>query len=96
MSSVAVAGIAGLAPTLAILVSYVLSRRDSNRAAKKVAREVATVKATVADTAHDANEKLETIHTLVNSRLTEALQRIDDLEQRLIAANEPLPPPGRG
>lgn len=35
--------------------------------------------------------QLHIIHTLVNSRLSEALQRIDSLEKQLVAAGQIVP-----
>ena len=64
MDSFAYAAAVGLAPTLAIVVSHLLSRR-----------------------------KLDGIHTLVNSQMTAALNRIDELEKRLgLQAGAPIPP----
>lgn len=40
--------------------------------------------------------KLAEIHHLVNSRLSEALARIDKLEKLLSASGQPVPPPLRG
>lgn len=92
MTTLAAALLASLAPTLAILVSYGLSRRDSQAAAIKVANKVETVAATVAQTAATADEKLDGIHVLVNSRLTDALNRIAGLERALgIAPDAPIP-----
>lgn len=103
MAIAVVAAAAGLAPTLAIITSYLLGKRDARAAALKVATEVATVRETVAHTAAESEAKLEEIHVLVNSRLTNALEliaagdlrieaqdaRIADLETRLQAANDP-------
>ena len=95
MSTLAAALLASLAPTFAILVSYGLSRRDSRKAAVKVADKVETVASTVAQTAASADEKLDGIHVLVNSRLTDALDRIAGLERALgIQPDEPVPDPG--
>ena len=73
------ATVLALAPTLAIIVTYLLSRRDR----KVVAEKVEDVKETVATTASAADEKLDSIHILVNNRMTEALERIATLEQKL-------------
>jgi uncharacterized membrane protein len=93
------AGAIGLAPTLAIVVTYLLARRDSARAAQTVAKKVETVAVVVdsvanaaAETAQHTGEKLEEIHVLVNSRLTEALTRIDELEKSLkLPPGAPIP-----
>jgi hypothetical protein len=49
------------------------------------------VKTTLATTNSDTTTKLDDIHTLVNSRLTEALSKIDRLEQRLYQVTGELP-----
>jgi hypothetical protein len=73
----------GLAPTLAIVTTYLLARRDNKAAATAVAKKVDDVAVAAAETTDKTGEKLEEIHVLVNSRLSEALQRIDDLESKL-------------
>lgn len=71
MSGLAAAFAVGLAPTLAIIANYLLSRRDSKR----------------------AGEKLDSIHVLVNNRMTEALERIAALEARYgLEAGQAIPP----
>ncbi len=52
---------------------------DAARAANAVKR----VETTLADATGATTDKLDTIHTLVNSRLTEALAKIDRLEAKL-------------
>jgi len=111
MSTIPTAIAVGLAPTLAIVATYLLARRDSARAATTVAKKVETVAQTAtkvatkvdevavvaAETAQHTGEKLEEIHVLVNSRLTEALTRIDELEKTLkLPPGAPVPPPRPG
>jgi hypothetical protein len=92
-----VAVCAALAPTIAILVTYVLSRRDAASAAEHVAEKVDAVATTAAETSTNTEHKLEEIHVLVNSRLTEALNRIDQLEKSLgIPPDSPVPKPRKG
>ena len=87
---------AALAPTIAILVTYALARRDAAAAAAHVAEKVDAVATTAAATSSNTENKLEEIHVLVNSRLTEALNRIDDLERSLgIPPDAPVPKKGR-
>lgn len=78
MSAWATALAVALAPTIAIIATYMLNRRVTAGVAGKVA---------------DVPEKLEQIHELVNSRMTEALERIAALERLLkMAPGDPLPP----
>ncbi len=91
---VVVALCAALAPTIAILTTYALARRDATIAALTVAHKVDGVATVAASTADRTENKLEEIHVLVNSRLTEALNRIDDLEKSLgIQPDAPAPAP---
>jgi methyl-accepting chemotaxis protein len=106
MTTIPAALAVGFAPTLAIITTYLLARRDSSRAAKTVARKVEKVASAAdvvavkvddvahvaAETAKHTGEKLEEIHVLVNSRLTEALTRIDELEKSLkLPPGAPVP-----
>lgn len=87
---------AALAPTIAILVTYVLARRDNKNAGAVVAAKVDSVAKVAASTATATENKLEEIHVLVNSRLTEALDRIDQLEKALgLLPDAPVPRKGK-
>jgi hypothetical protein len=93
-STLPYAAAVGLAPTLAIITTYILGRRESRRAANTVAAKVDDVAQVAAETNSQTGEKLEQIHVLVNSRLSEALDRIGDLEAKLgIPPGAPIPPP---
>ena len=97
MSAVAVAFIVALGPTIAIVVSYRLTRRDTKEAAATVRTAAEGVALTAEQTAGTVNEKLDVVHNLVNDRLTKALEeaeaeramrvavleRLDHLEKRL-------------
>lgn len=57
---------------------------DTAVATKDVAKKLAEARA-------DTSQKLDTIHSLVNSRLTAALEKISRLERRLIEVGGALP-----
>lgn len=64
----------------AIIVATVLQQRALTRAdndRKKVKKELE-------ESSSKSNEKLNTIHTLVNSEMSKALQKIDDLTNQII------------
>ena len=91
-----VALITSLAPTIAILVEYKLTRRDNDAAAKTVAGKVAAVADKVADIHGVTIAKLDTleagqqvIHTLVNSNMTTEMQeRLDATKHALVLMKE--------
>ncbi len=68
---------------LAIVVYY--TGRQANRNAKRAAMAAETVQGKLDDSTSYINRKLDTIHILVNSRLTQALDKIDRLELRIQA-----------
>lgn len=87
------AGAFGLLPTLAIMATYWFARRENKHAAVVVAAKLAI---DTAELRAETGAKLEEIHVLVNSRLSEALNRIEDLERSLgIPADAPAPPPSQ-
>jgi hypothetical protein len=63
---------AAAAPTIAAIWAERRRERDARRAA----RERAEVKETLVATADVANAKLDTIHALVNSQLSQAVDRL--------------------
>jgi len=64
-----------------------IARRNAVEAGKKTDQVAATLVASTSQT----SEKLDTIHTLVNSRLTKALEKIDALESRLFETEGRVP-----
>ena len=85
---------------LAILTEK--ARRDAvsaamkaERAASEAARATNRVEGTLSASTERTTEKLDEIHVLVNSRLTEALAKIDRLEARLhgLTGEEPTGEP---
>jgi hypothetical protein len=77
--TVLLALIATLGPMFATVVTYFLTKRDTNRIKEE----------TVAQT-----PKLDTIHVLVNGRMTSAQAEIDSLKAQVAALTaKPTPPP---
>lgn len=72
---------------VAVIVSFCLNWWDSRKKAGALAEKTEAVAAAVASEVKSAAEiaevKLDGIHVLVNSRLTEALERIKALEDKL-------------
>jgi hypothetical protein len=69
-----------LAPTLAVIVGFILTSLNARRIARKVESKVE-------ETTKANSRKLDTIHKLVNGgRLGAALKKIDELETELYEA----------
>lgn len=71
-----------LSPVVLAVVVY-LTGRQAKRSADQAAAAVSRVEMTLGKTTSDVQTQLGEIHVLVNARLTEALAKIDRLEQRL-------------
>jgi len=71
-----------LSPIVLTLVVW-LTGQQAKRSADKAAGAVQRVETTLAVSDAQTTHKLNEIHVLVNSRLTEALAKIDRLETRL-------------
>ena len=70
---------AAAAPTIAAIWAESRRKRDAKMAAGLAvvaAEKVAEVKETLVGTAETANMKLDTIHTLVNDQLSQAVNRL--------------------
>ena len=82
-----------LGPTVAIIASYVLSKRDTKIAADKVrlaAEGVAEVAKEASGKVDDVNGKLEVVDDIVNNRLTQALEAAEDERAQRIKLLERL------
>lgn len=88
-----------LVAAMAVLTPFVvwLIGRQAKKSADKAVVAAERVEETLAISTADATQRLDSIHVLVNSRLTEALAKIDRLEARLydITGEAPTgePPP---
>lgn len=85
--------LAALTPIVLGVLTYYTATAKTNaeRAARNAEVAVKKVETALASTSDVTTEKLDTIHTLVNSRLTEALKKIDRLEARLYKATGETP-----
>lgn len=85
-TSLAVATIVALGPTVAILVTHLLSRRERRAVAEELrdtSAEAAGREEAIAGKIDANGDRLEEVHELVNSRMTEALKRSTALEEAL-------------
>jgi len=71
-----------LSPIILAMMVY-LNGRQAKASADKAAVAAGRVEDTLESTTSAQDTQLTTIHTLVNNRLTEALAKIDRLEERL-------------
>jgi len=83
---------AAMTPIVLAVLAYYTAKANAaaehgalvaNANAQQAKHAAERVESTLAQSTDATTEKLDTIHTLVNSRLTEALKKIDRLEQRL-------------
>lgn len=76
---------AALTPVVLGVLTYVTAKANASavRSARNARHAAERVETTLAETTGQTAEKLGEIHTLVNSRLTEALAKIDRLEAAL-------------
>ncbi len=65
--------------------------RQAKHSADQAVVAAERVENTLVISTSDTTQRLQEIHVLVNSRLTEALRKIDRLEQRLLAETGELP-----
>ena len=79
-----------LAPILLAIVVH-LTGRQAKRSADKATVAAERVEATLAVSDAQTTHKLNEIHILVNSRLSEALAKIDRLEAKLFAVTGETP-----
>ena len=79
-----------LAPIVLAIVVH-LTGRQAKRSADKAAVATERVEATLAVSDAQTTHKLNEIHILVNSRLTEALAKIDRLEAKLFSVTGEAP-----
>lgn len=87
-------------PIILGVLAYLTAKANAkaDTAAKLASVTARRVEATLAVTTSETSGKLGEIHELVNSRLTEALQKIDRLEQQRFETTGELPtgePPAR-
>ena len=79
-----------LSPVVLAVVVY-LTGRQAKQSADRAAVAASRVETTLEVTTSDTQERLEVIHVLVNNRLTEALSKIDRLEERLYQETGEVP-----
>jgi hypothetical protein len=94
VNSLAAALIVALGPTVAIIVTYILAKRERHHVAVALTETTTAVAESgrqVSRKLDDNGEKLEVVHELVNSRMAEALKRIAKLEAKLgLEPGEPV------